>query len=599
MLTYKKADIKDRQAIEDFVKDNLRRFGIRFSVNPFFDEKSIAEYIVKEILGKLRNGAALWACVESAKKGLSIVTESEWDSEILGKKIGKLGLYNLLSPLETRRFLQETYLALRETEFDALFGRVQIESTKGTLQAILADNATLGDLLVTLGKNIYGEESFPEIDITRKPDIVFENGEATDEEQLKNITLSAYKHSHYFNDRNISLKQAETIFQEWIKNSLNGLADCVKVARVDKEIVGYITLRTENMGQRAFGIIDLIAVKGSYRGQGIAKMLVAEGIRQLHDKIDTLYVSTQVANLPALRLYQGLKFQTIMTEATFHVWLKTEKEPSETLFQNRLTPAESISKTEEALTPTRSKVRTLVISQPTYLPWLGYFRIMKEADAFVFLDSVQFERRSWQTRNRIKTPTKWTWLTVPTIHENTETHCPIQDIRIDNSKNWQRIHWNAIQTCYGKAPYFKKYSPFFKSTYEKQWETLASLDIHIIRYMASELGMSPIFFRSSELQAEGKRTHLLLNLCRMLDANRYVSSIGAKEYMENDGAKKLFEENGIKVDFVKYDEHRYPQLFGEFVPHLSAIDCLFNCGSNSSKIMLHEKSTEFQSIGSH
>ena len=597
MLTYKKAEIKDRQAIEDFVKDNIRRFAKRFYLNPLFDEKTITEYTVKEILGKIQTGTALWACNASTKKGLLVVAESDWDSEILGRKIGRLSLYTLLSPGETRQFLQETYLTLRETTYDALFGRVQIESTKGTLRAILADNATLGDLLLTLGKNINGEESFPEGDIARRSDIVFENGKATDEEQLKKITVSAYRHSHYFNDPNIPLKNAEAIYQEWIKNSLKGLADYVIVARIDKVAIGYITLRKENLGQRAFGIIDLIAVQRSYRGQGIARMLVAEGIRQLHGKVDTLYVSTQVSNMPALRLYHALGFEPILTEATFHIWLKTQKNLSETHLSSRLTPAQSLSKAEDELTS--RKIKTIVISQPTYLPWLGYFRIMKEADAYVFLDSVQFERRSWQTRNRIKTPTKWTWLTVPTLHENTETLCPIQDVRIDNSKDWQRVHWNSIRTSYGKAPYFKEYSPFFRSFYEKQWETLVSFDIHIIKYMASQLGISPIFFRSSELQAEGKRTHLLFNLCRMLDANRYVSSIGAKEYMENDGAKKLFEENGITVDFVTYNEPCYPQLFGDFVPQLSAIDCLFNCGPDSSKIMLDEKRVKFQSFGSN
>jgi ribosomal protein S18 acetylase RimI-like enzyme len=597
MLTYKKASIKDKQAIEDFVKDNVREFAKRFYINPLFGEKTIIEYTVNEILEKMQNGTALWACSESVKKGLSIVTKSDWDSEILGEKIGKLSLYTSLFPAETRQFLQETYLTLRETEFDALFGRVQIESTKGTLRAILADNATLGDLLVTLGKNIYEEESFSEADIARRSDLVFDNGKATDEEQLKKITVSAYRYSHYFNDPNISLKRAEAIYQEWIKNSLKGLVDYVIVARVDKVAVGYITLRIENLGQRAFGIIDLIAVQESYRGQGIAKMLVAEGIRQLHNQAATLYVSTQVSNLPALRVYHALGFEPILTEATFHVWLKSEKKSSETPLLRGLTPAQSLSKAEDALTS--RKIKTVVISQPTYLPWLGYFRIMKEADAYVFLDSVQFERRSWQTRNRIKTSTKWTWLTVPTLHENTETLCPIQDVRIDNSKDWRRAHWNAIRTSYGKAPYFKEYSPFFISTYEKQWETLVSLDIHIIKHIASQLGISPIFFKSSELQAEGKRTHLLLNICRMLDANRYVSSIGAKEYMENDGAKKLFDENGIKVDFVTYNEPRYPQLFGDFIPQLSAIDCLFNCGPDSSRIMLDEKCVKFQSIGSN
>ena len=323
MLTYKKAETKDRQAIENFVKDNVRRFAQRFYLNPLFDEKAITEYAVREILERMQNGIALWACSESAKKGLSIVTKSDWDSEILEKQIGKISLYTSLSPEETGQFLHETYLTLRGTEFDALFGRVPIKSSKGTLRAVLVDNATLGDILATLGKNIYAEKSFPEADVARRSDLVFRNGKATDEEQLLKITFSAYRHSHYFNDPKISLKRAEAIYQQWIKNSLRGFANCVIVAGVDKETVGYITLRTENLGKRAFGIIDLIAVQEGYRGQGIAKMLVAEGIKQLQGRVDTLYVSTQASNMPALELYHALRFERILTEATFHVWLKT------------------------------------------------------------------------------------------------------------------------------------------------------------------------------------------------------------------------------------------------------------------------------------
>lgn len=323
MLTYKKTEIKDRQAIEDFVKENVRRFAQRFYLNPLFDEKAIAEYTVREILERMQNGIALWACTESARKGLSIVTKSDWDSEILEKKVGKISLYTLLSPGETRQFLQETYSALRETDFDFLFGRVPMESTKEALPALLTDNAILGDILITLGKNIYEEKSLQEVDLARRADLVFRTGKITDEEQLQKITFSAYKHSHYFNDPKIPVKRAEAIYQQWIKNSLKGFADCVMVAEVAKEIVGYITLRTENLGERAFGVIDLIAVRESYRGQGIAKMLVAEGIKQLQGRVDTLYVSTQASNLPALELYHVLRFERILTEATFHVWLKT------------------------------------------------------------------------------------------------------------------------------------------------------------------------------------------------------------------------------------------------------------------------------------
>ena len=237
-------------------------------------------------------------------------------------------------------------------------------------------------------------------------------------------------------------------------------------------------------------------------------------------------------------------------------------------------------------------MKTVVISQPTYLPWLGYFRLMKEADTYVFLDNVQFARRSWQCRNRIKSPTKWIWLTIPTFHKGLSL---IKDVEIDNSKPWARQHRKALQLCYGKAPYFAVHFPFFKSVYKKTWQTLVDLNIKIIEYLASQLQLSPVYIRSSQLNIEGKRTDLLLDICRTLNADRYVSSIGAEEYMMEDDAIPLFRDEGITVDFLEYKHPKYPQLFGAFVPGLSTVDCLFNCGPDSSKIISNQKLTRIYS----
>ncbi len=241
----------------------------------------------------------------------------------------------------------------------------------------------------------------------------------------------------------------------------------------------------------------------------------------------------------------------------------------------------------------KQKMKTAVISQPTYLPWPGYFRLMKEADVYVFLDNVQFEPRSWQCRNRIKSASGCVWLTVPTHHG---CQCKISEVEIDNSKPWQRQHWNAFKTSYGKAQYFTEYSRFFQSVYEAEWTKLAPLNVHIIKYLAAQLGISPLFVQASTLGVEGRRTHLLLELCKSLGIGRYLSSIGAREYMEKDGAKQLFEREGMTVEFMQFDMPSHPQLFGDFVPGLSVVDCLFNCGPSSSQLIFNEKSATFTSL---
>ena len=239
-------------------------------------------------------------------------------------------------------------------------------------------------------------------------------------------------------------------------------------------------------------------------------------------------------------------------------------------------------------------MKTVAISQPTYLPWIGYFRIMKESDIFVFLDSVQYERQSWQCRNKIKTAQNWMWLTIPIKHNS--NFLAIKDVEIDNSSLWSLKHWKSIETCYGKSPYFDIYSDFFKGVYEKQWILLSELNISIIKYLAKQLGLSKTFLRSSELNVSGKRTDLVLNICKFLGADRYVSSVGAEDYMLRDNAEQLFKTADIQLDFLKYDSPVYPQLFGDFIPQLSFIDCLFNCGPDSSRIVFDEKLVNFHSI---
>jgi hypothetical protein len=238
-------------------------------------------------------------------------------------------------------------------------------------------------------------------------------------------------------------------------------------------------------------------------------------------------------------------------------------------------------------------MKTVVISQPTFLPWIGYFRIMKEADIFVFLDSVQFERQSWQCRNRVKTANGWMWLTVPISHES--NFLPIKDVEIDNSSPWTRKHWNSIKTYYGKAEYFGIYSHFFETLYKKHWTFLSELNIYIIKYLANQLGLSSTLVRSSELDVSGKRSDLVLNICKLLSADRYVSSIGAMDYMRADNAAQLFKTANIKVEFLDYASPVYPQLFGDFQPKLSFIDCLFNCGPGSPEIVFDDKLVNFHS----
>jgi hypothetical protein len=232
------------------------------------------------------------------------------------------------------------------------------------------------------------------------------------------------------------------------------------------------------------------------------------------------------------------------------------------------------------------------------LPWTGYFYAVKKADVFVLLDHVQFERNSWQSRNRIKGPKGPMWLTVPTHHKG---FLPIKDIEIDNTQasggaRWAKKHWLALKTCYSRAPFFDVYAPFFESVYGSEWTLLAELNIHIIKYLSTQLGLSPVFVRSSELNVEGKRSQMVLNICKALKAERYLVSVGAEEYMVADKAGELFRNEEISVEILEYTPPIYPQLFGEFVPKLSAIDSLFNCGPENCRVLLEKGNVTYHSL---
>lgn len=226
---------------------------------------------------------------------------------------------------------------------------------------------------------------------------------------------------------------------------------------------------------------------------------------------------------------------------------------------------------------------TAVILQPHYLPYSGFFKLIDEADVFVFFDNVQFEARSWQIRNRIKNPEGFQWLTVPIVKSFGQL---IKDVKINNSTDWQDRHWQAILHNYSKAPFFKDYRDFFQQVYTKKWESLSELNIYIIEYLVKELGLKTKFIKASELGVSGKRSELLANICKKVNADKYYSNIGSKEYM--DKQMNFFDDAGIKVSYMEYKHPTYTQLFGEFIPYMSVIDVLFNHGKKAREIILGE-----------
>jgi len=222
----------------------------------------------------------------------------------------------------------------------------------------------------------------------------------------------------------------------------------------------------------------------------------------------------------------------------------------------------------------------VAIMQPTYLPWCGYFGLMQYVDIFIFLDSVQFAKRSWQQRNQIKTPQGAQWLTVPVASKGKRGQL-ISETQLDYSTNFVITHRKTIESNYAKAPWFKDFEPLLWSRLEGQ-QLLGDLNIGIIEQCRNLLGINTSVLRSSLMQGGGAKADLLASLCKEVGATEYISVPGSKNYLDESSA---FEDIGVPVRYFNYRHPEYPQLFGNFLSHMSVIDMLFNCGEQSSDLI--------------
>jgi len=219
----------------------------------------------------------------------------------------------------------------------------------------------------------------------------------------------------------------------------------------------------------------------------------------------------------------------------------------------------------------KNTMTVVAIHQPNYIPHPALFDKIRNCDIFVFLDSVQYTKNSFINRNRIKTPKGWTWLTIP-VHASIKSK--ICEVTIDNSKQWQKHHWKSLMFNYGSSSHFAK-SNFIKGMYEGEWSNLSKFNIALIVLLCHALKIdTPEFVKSSELEVCGKKTRLLLDICKKVGADVYLSGKSGKNYLN----VNLFEREGIRVQFQKYKCPFYKQQFGKFIPNLSVIDMLFNVG---------------------
>lgn len=222
----------------------------------------------------------------------------------------------------------------------------------------------------------------------------------------------------------------------------------------------------------------------------------------------------------------------------------------------------------------------VAILQPSYLPWIGYFDQIAKVDRFIYLDDIQFTRRDWRNRNKIRTAESWTWLTVPVIQKNRYAQT-LLETQIDSSSNWRTKHLNSIRHNYIKTRFFDLYFPKIETIINKDWDLLVDLCLELTENLKNWLEISTPTIRSSELNVSEKKGDKILALCRKLEATHYLTGDLARDYLN----ESEFLSYNIRLEYHNYTHPTYPQRYPGFVPYMSIIDLLFNQGEKSLEIL--------------
>jgi hypothetical protein len=223
----------------------------------------------------------------------------------------------------------------------------------------------------------------------------------------------------------------------------------------------------------------------------------------------------------------------------------------------------------------------LTTHQPLFIPWPGFFCKALQADLMVLLDNVQFPFGvSWLTRNRLKSDKGELWINVP-VWKKGRGKQMIRDVEIFYELDWIKKHLRSIREQYANAPYLNDVYPHIEAISKSRKKNLLELNLELIQFLWTSLGIPSKFELQSNLHASGIGTDLLINVCKMAGADTYRTLLQVKKYLD----ESKFQNAGIKLEFIHFSPPTYPQLWGEFRQNLSTLDLLLNVGPRSLSIL--------------
>jgi len=225
----------------------------------------------------------------------------------------------------------------------------------------------------------------------------------------------------------------------------------------------------------------------------------------------------------------------------------------------------------------------IAISQPTFLPWAGYFALIDYVDEFVFLDNVQFIKRSWMQRNKMKSNDKELYLTV-SVNSKKKYLQKIKDVEIDHNNFKKDKLLTSIKMSYSKSEFFKEYFGLLEKVFDGENTKLVDLNISLIGEICNVIGIKTPKITSSVVDNNCPETNidLLKKICQLRGCREYISTNGAKNYM---GDIKKFNDTKIDISFFEFFYPEYRQIGKNFISHLSILDLLFNEGPNTINIL--------------
>lgn len=227
-------------------------------------------------------------------------------------------------------------------------------------------------------------------------------------------------------------------------------------------------------------------------------------------------------------------------------------------------------------------MKKIAILQSNYIPWKGYFDIINMVDEFILYDDMQYTRRDWRNRNKIKTSNGLKWLTISVENKGRFFQKINETIVTDNE--WCESHWKTIYSYYSKARCFHEYANVIEEIYNscKEEKYLSKINYRFITGINDILGIKTKISWSSDYELVEGKTERLVGLCKAAGGDYYLSGPAAKDYIQDD----LFNEAGIELDYMDYSNYpEYEQLYGAFTHEVSIIDLLFNVGRDAPCFM--------------